>query len=79
MLAEVVRLAQDPERFEEILAASGRRHAAYGVTARHYRTVGEALLWALDQTFPQGLDDETREAWAEAYTRMAFVMQRATA
>ena len=77
MLAEVVRLVQDPERFEAVLTASGRRHAGYGVVARHYRTVGEALLWALDHTV-HGLDPEVREAWAEAYTRMAFIMQRAS-
>jgi nitric oxide dioxygenase len=79
MLAEVVRLVQDPERFAEILESSGRRHAGYGVTPRHYRTVGEALLWALDRALPGGMDAPTREAWSEAYTRMAFIMQRATA
>ena len=79
MLGEVVRLVQDPERFESLLADSGRRHAGYGVVARHYRAVGEALLWALDHAIPGGLDGDTREAWAEAYTRMSFLMQQATA
>ena len=76
MLGEVVRLVQDPERFQEVLEASGRRHAGYGVLPRHYQTVGEALLWAVNHALPQGLDPDTREAWAEAYTRMSFLMQR---
>ena len=79
MLGEVVRLVQDPERFASLLADSGRKHAGYGVMARHYRVVGEALLWALDHAIPGGLDGETREAWAEAYTRMSFLMQQAAA
>lgn len=76
MLAEVVRLVRDPDRFGALLAASGRRHAGYGVVPRHYKTVGEALLWALDHALPGGLEPAAREAWAEAYTRMAFLMQR---
>ena len=79
MLGEVVRLVQNPDRFEAVLADSGRRHAGYGVVARDYRVVGEALLWALDHALPEGLDAETREAWAEAYTRMSFLMQQAAA
>lgn len=77
MLAEVVRLVRDPDRFEAVLTASGERHAGYGVVAHHYRTVGEALLWSLDHALPGGLEVDAREAWAEAYTRMAFIMQQA--
>lgn len=77
MLGEVVRLVRDPERFAALLADSGRRHAGYGVVARHYRVVGEALLWAMDHALDGGLDPDTRQAWAEAYTRMAFLMQQA--
>lgn len=79
MLGELLHLLEDPERFDATLTASGRRHAGYGVMAHHYRTVGEALLWSLDHTLPGGMDDDTREAWAEAYTRMAFLMQQASA
>lgn len=78
MLDELVRLARDPDRFGEALQSSGRRHAGYGVLSSHYATVGEALLWAMGRCAgPEDLDQETREAWAEAYTRMAFIMQRA--
>jgi len=76
MLGELVRLMGNPEGFESLLRESGRRHREYGVVARDYATVGEALLWALDRALPGGLDDATREAWAEAYTRMSFLMQQ---
>ena len=76
MLGELVRLMGDPEGFESLLRESGRRHREYGVVARDYATVGEALLWALDRALPGGLDEAAREAWAEAYTRMSFLMQQ---
>lgn len=75
MMDEIVRLVGDPDAFEAILLASGARHRGYGVVSRHYRTVGEAFLGALDHVTPGGLDSETRAAWAEAYTHMAQVMQ----
>ncbi len=79
MMNEIVRLVQDPESFDSILRASGARHRGYGVVARDYRTVGEAFLWALDEVTPDGLDAESRAAWAEAYTQMAHVMQSGAA
>lgn len=79
MLGEVLRMVQDPERFEAALVQSGRRHQEYGVVGRHYRTVGEALLWAMESVLPDGFDTDTRRAWAEAYTRMSFLMQKGAA
>lgn len=76
MLGEVLRMVQDPDRFEAALVQSGRRHGGYGVVSRHYRTVGEALLWAMESVLPDGFDTDTRRAWAEAYTRMSFLMQK---
>ena len=75
MMNEIVHLVHDPEAFAEALRASGARHRSYGVVSRHYRTVGEAFLIALDEVTPDGLDEETRGAWAEAYTQMASLMQ----
>ena len=77
MIREIVRLLEDPDGLVETLAASGRRHRGYGVRERDYQTVGEAFLWALKETLGSELDDETRGAWAEAYTRMASLMREA--
>lgn len=79
MMDEIVQLAHDPDAFEEMLRASGARHRGYGVVSRHYRTVGEALLRALDEVTPGGLDEEAKAAWAEAYTLMAHLMQSGAA
>jgi hemoglobin-like flavoprotein len=70
------------ERWDEIrpaLQELGRRHAHYGVTAKHYDTVAEALLWMLAQGLGEAFTPEVREAWIELYTSIAATMQEAAA
>jgi len=67
-------------RIDEIVPAVqalGRRHAGYHVEERHYDTVGNALLWTLEQGLGPAFTPETREAWAEVYTVLANVMKQA--
>jgi len=56
----------------------GRRHVGYGVQAAHYRTVGTALLWALEKGLGKDFTAETKEAWSKAYTILAEVMRSAS-
>ncbi|MFA5081415.1 MAG: globin family protein [Hydrogenophilaceae bacterium] len=55
----------------------GRRHVAYGVEARHYDTVGAAILWTLEQGLGEDFTPATKEAWTIAYTTLANVMKEA--
>ena len=55
----------------------GRRHLDYNVTAEMYDTVGEALLWTLEQGLGDAYTDEVREAWTATYTTLADVMKAA--
>ena len=41
----------------------GKRHVGYGVVDSHYDTVGEALLWTLDQGLGPDFTDEVEAAW----------------
>jgi hemoglobin-like flavoprotein len=77
MLGELVSALDAPDRLVPQVAALGRRHASYGVTDRHYRLVGEALLSALAGALGAALTPEHRSAWAEAYTLVAAIMRRA--
>ena len=52
----------------------GRRHVAYGVEARHYPLVGEALLSTLEHFLGREWNDELRQTWAEFYGRVATSM-----
>jgi hemoglobin-like flavoprotein len=57
----------------------GRRHAGYGVAPSHYQTVAAALLWTLGLALGDDFNAETRDAWAECYTTLASMMQKAAA
>ncbi|MBC7813452.1 MAG: hemin receptor [Burkholderiales bacterium] len=45
----------------------GQRHVHYGVKPEDYGTVGQALLWALDETLGSEFTPEVRDAWTEVY------------
>ena len=57
----------------------GRRHIGYGVEEPHYATVGEALLWTLEQGLGDAFTAETKAAWVETYTTLSSVMIDAAA
>ncbi|MFZ5653246.1 MAG: globin family protein [Pseudomonadota bacterium] len=70
------------DRLEEIVpavAALGRRHVGYGVQDGHYATVGEALMWTLQQGLGDAFCADTRQAWVEAYEFLAGTMRAAAA
>jgi hemoglobin-like flavoprotein len=53
------------------------RHVGYGVEAKHYDTVGAALLWTLEQGLGSKFTGEVKAAWAAAYGTLAQVMKDA--
>ena len=57
----------------------GRRHVAYGVKDEDYDTVGEALLWTLEQGLGEGFTADVKEAWVDTYTLVATTMKTAAA
>jgi hemoglobin-like flavoprotein len=57
----------------------GARHAVYGVRDEQYDTVGQALLWTLEQGIGKGFTPQVRQAWATAYTVLADTMKDAAA
>lgn len=79
MLAEIVRVLDEPDELVSQVAALGRRHFGYGVTNDQYEVVGAALLWTLEQGLGPAFTQEVREAWAEAYLVLATVMRRSAA
>ena len=52
----------------------GRNHARYGVTDRHYETVGAALLWTLEKGLGPDFTPEVKAAWTETYNALSGVM-----
>jgi len=76
-LAVIVAALDQLVELTPAIDALGRRHVGYGVSAAHYETVGEALLWTLQRALGDNFDDATREAWATAYDEMTTIMMRA--
>jgi hemoglobin-like flavoprotein len=77
MMAEVVGLHDDPREFVMRAAELGRRHAEYGVRETDYRSVHDAMLWALERTCPSLGAAGVRAAWNEAFAFVATIMRRA--
>jgi nitric oxide dioxygenase len=54
----------------------GRSHVSYGVHPAQYRTMKEALLWAIAQVLAAEFDRETRSAWDKLLTTVCEAMLR---
>jgi hemoglobin-like flavoprotein len=74
MLRLAVKGLDRPEALLPALAELGRRHAGYGVNERDYETVGEALLWTLEQGLGPCFTPEIRAAWTALYRLVADTM-----
>jgi len=74
MLTTIVEML---DRFDELrpqLKDLGRRHVSYGVYPAQYRTLKEALLWAIAQVLEEEFDSETRAAWDKLLTTVSEAM-----
>lgn len=70
----IVQYLDEPESLRPYLRKLAEGHAAYGVKAKHFKPMGQALIWtmrqALGDEFPEGADD----AWEAAYELLAYEM-----
>ena len=73
-LAAVVGGLDDWVRIEPVVRDLALRHVDYGVKSQHYHTVGEALLWTLEQGLGDTFTEEIKTAWATAYQALARTM-----
>ena len=68
------------DRFDELTAdvvAVGGRHKGYGVKVEHYKMVGDALLWTLENGLGSDWNEEVGEAWSTCYTILSDTMIKA--
>jgi len=67
-------------RLADVLPAAqnlARRHVGYGVQAKHYDSVGTALIWTLEQAQGAAFTPALRQAWIAAYSTLAGAMKEA--
>ena len=79
MLTLLVRSLDQPDVFMTMLGSLGLRHADYRVRPEDYATVGQVLVWTLEQALGESFTPEVRQAWLTAYNVIADVMQAAGA
>jgi nitric oxide dioxygenase len=77
MLGTVVAGLNNIDTLMPAVQALGRRHGGYGVTARHYASVGSALLWTLEKGLGEAFTPEVKDAWATAYIVLSTTMMNA--
>ncbi len=63
-----------PEKLVPPVQALGVRHGKYSVTPAHYGTVGQALLWTLEQGLGEAWTPEAKTAWTEVYGILSTTM-----
>ncbi len=78
-LALAIGMLRDTPALVTTLQALGARHVTYGVRDEHYRPVGEALIWTLENGLGAAFTSEARAAWTTLYGTVADVMRKAAA
>ena len=79
MLATAVNNLDRVDKVIPAVEALGKRHASYGVAAKHYEPVGAALLWTLEQGLGTDFTPPVKAAWTETYMVLAGAMRGAGA
>ena len=76
-LSLALQSLDDLQALTPTLEELGRRHGRYGVTAAHYDSVGQALLWTLEQGLGGAWTPAMAAAWTELFGQLSGVMKRA--
>lgn len=74
MLDFLVNNLSTPWVFTGRLRRLAKRHVGYGAEPEHFALVGTALLAALDEMNPVGLNDKEKDAWRRAYGGITQIM-----
>ncbi len=74
MLSTIVARLDNLSELTGDITAMAQRHTHYGVRPAHYKLVGKALLWTLEQGLGNDWNDEVKEAWMKCYTTLSEAM-----
>jgi hemoglobin-like flavoprotein len=75
-LSLALQSLDDLQALTPTLEELGRRHQRYGVTSAHYDSVGQALLWTLEQGLGNAWTPAMAAAWTELFGQLSSVMKR---
>ncbi|CAH3161711.1 unnamed protein product [Pocillopora meandrina] len=71
-----INALDDGEVLLESLTSLGRRHQVWFVREEHFKVVGEALLWTLQDMLDTKCTNEVTLAWTELYNFITKTMLR---
>lgn len=74
MLDTAVSLLNSPDKLIPAAQKLGERHVNYGVTTKHYDTVGAALLKTLEIGLGDAFTSTVKKAWTDVYSVLASTM-----
>jgi len=76
LIGLAVRKLDRPEEVTQAARDLGREYSDRGLTEEHFDTMGEALLWTLEQVLGEdGLDRIERTAWIHVYRTLTGWMK----
>jgi len=78
MLSVIVGRLDNLEELTEEIKQLAIRHVQYGVKEQHYKAVGTALLWTLQQGLGRDWNEEIKEAWASCFHTLSTAMINAS-
>lgn len=76
-LDEAVAGLEDPGSVTPCLHELGRYHLRHGLRPGYYETMGNALLWTLEQSLAEDFTSRVKDAWGAAYQLFSAVMLEA--
>ena len=74
MLNTIVASLDKTNVIDEEIRAMGKRHIGYGVKPEHFKIVGNAFLWTLEQGLGKEYYKEVKGAWIKCYDEMSQIM-----
>ncbi len=78
-LSLIVARLDNLDQVNEEIKQLAIRHTHYGVRPAHYKLVGDALLWTLQNGLGNDWNPETAEAWSVCYKILSDTMIKAAA
>jgi hemoglobin-like flavoprotein len=78
MLTVIVGRLDNLEGFTEEIKQLAIRHVQYGAKVHHYKAVGAALLWTLQQGLGRDWNEEVKEAWSTCFQILSTTMINAS-
>lgn len=78
MLSTIVGRLDNLNDLTEEIKQLAIRHVQYGVKEHHYKSVGTALLWTLQQGLGRDWNNEVSDAWASCFQVLSATMINAS-